>query len=124
MFRVDLQCPWTRHVEPDLEHTLPSGEVSTLAKMSVVEAERLFADLGSDVTEPELLYVYRREWLRFHCRYCGRKRDHDPGDHYHEKACEMKYARARLREAQATGADAETIRELKQAFEQAAYVGD
>ena len=54
------------------------------------------------------------------CTYCGRKEEGNAGDYYHEKACEAKALRVRLK------AETNPARQayLKARLEQAEYVGD
>lgn len=52
------------------------------------------------------------------CPWCGRVREGNAGDYYHEKGCQAKDCRRRIKEAEAL------LKKLKAELEMAELVGD
>lgn len=58
--------------------------------------------------------------VRGHCRHCGRADEDNPGDYYHDKACEAQY----IREAIEATTDEIELQKLRARLEMAEFVGD
>ena len=59
------------------------------------------------------------------CEYCGRVRENNPGDYYHEKDCEAKHCTREIGKLKAIIAfDQAKVKRLEKQREMAYYVGD
>ena len=56
------------------------------------------------------------------CKFCGRKKENNPSDYYHSKACEANHVSNLIRDGKY--ANETELNKLRSRLESARYVGD